>query len=857
MQNNFDNNVMKINKPTTQYQGLSDTTVKNRLLKEGFNELKSVGHKGWSELFFAVASEPIILLILICSWLYLILGDRQEALALLCSILLVIGIEVFQSLKAERAIEALRDLSSPRALVIRNGTAIRIAGREVVRGDLVLLAEGDRVPADGVLIDGVNLTIDEAILTGESMSVAKQIDQEALAMASPGGANTPFLYASSLVVSGHGLMKVMAIGMQTEIGRIGESLNEIKSPKTKLQLEINALVKILGAIGGVMCLVVFVAYGYSTKDWLDGLLYGLSLAMSILPQEFPVILTIFMALGAWRMSHHKVLARQQRAIQALGGATRLCVDKTGTLTMNQLALVAIYDGANLHQINANNKLTADLEEILRYSALACGPDSLDPLEKAIAKLAQQSLKGKQANLKDYHLVQEYSLTSEQLSVTYLWRYRQEAARIVASKGAPEAIFKLCDLSESEHRTWMKAVDAMAVKGLRVLAVAEARHQVSHIPKHQASFNLKLLGLIGFIDPIRPGVKEAVKECHRAGIKLTMITGDYPETALQIGKQIGLDVQHGALTGEMIRSLSLKELKHRIARVSIIARVAPDQKLKIVEAYKAMGEIVVMTGDGVNDAPALKSAHVGVAMGSRGTDVAREAAGIVLLDDNFNSIVRGVRQGRRIFDNIRKAMMYVLSIHLVTGSFTLMSVVFQWPLVLLPLHLVFLELIVDPTSSIAFEAEAEEDDIMSRRPRPVAEKIFNQQSIRLAILQGLWLLFIIVVIYKFYLNSGAELSLIRSMVLSALIFGNLGLIISNRSASRPFWTRMASPNRALSLVLIGALVLLVIVIYSPLQIFFKLEALSWKQVLVSASTGLAVIVWSEIWKVLIKRLDRQK
>jgi len=384
-------------------------------------------------------------------------------------------------------------------------------------------------------------------------------------------------------------------------------------------------------------------------------------------------------------------------------------------------------------------------------------------------------------------------------------------------------------------------------------VARVKHATADLPEQASDFRFDIEALIAFLDPIRPGVKEAVKECHRAGIKVAMITGDYPATAMEIAKQIGLNLDHGYLTGPEIDELSLAELKSKIARISVFARVAPQQKYKIVEAFKALGEIVAMTGDGVNDAPALKAAHIGIAMGERGTDVAREAAGIVLLDDDFNSIVRGVRQGRRIFDNIRKAMMYVVCVHLPIAFLTLLSVIFGWPLMLLPLHLVFIELIVDPASSIAFEAEAEEGDIMRRPPRRVSERIFNARSIRLAALQGLWFLLLVVIVFKHSYQAGQAHDTVRALVFASLIFGNLGLILANRSYSRPFWRRSQRPNPALAWVLIGALVLLLVAIFSPVHSFFKLNVLSWQQFVIAASVGLAVVVWSEFWKFLIMKL----
>jgi len=831
--------------------GLTSRQVAERLASDGYNELAKAKKKSLTTLFFNIASEPMILLILICSWLYIALGDKQEALALLFSIVLVIIIELMQEAKTERALEALKDLSSPRALVIRDGKRIRIAGREVVQGDIVVLAEGDRVPADGMVVESNNLQIDESILTGESVPVSKIAGRNIEDLPRAGGNNTPYVYASTLVVDGHGLIMVLATGRKTQVGKIGESLNKIKTEKTKLQTEVGSLVKIIGSVGGVLCVIIFLAYGIINRDWLNGLLYGLSLAMSILPQEFPVILVIFLAMGAWRMSRHKVLARQQKVIQSLGSVTVLCVDKTGTLTMNKQQLEEIAD-LKYDWVNSSQTLNDTLRQHLVVAKLASRPESADPLEEEIITIAKKH--PHESSLDKYYisLVKEFPLTRQLLAVTRVWQAKDETL-LVTTKGAPEAVLAMCHMDHKIREQWQMRFEEMAGRGLRVLAVASLKLASKKVPTKLADLELTMSCLLGFIDPVRPGVKEAVAECKKAGIRVVMVTGDYPATARHIAGQIGLGYECGVMTGEELERLSPIALRDALKDIAVFARVAPEHKFKIVEAYKGAREIVAMTGDGVNDAPALKTAHVGVAMGARGTDVARESAGIVLLDDEFNSIVRGVRQGRRIFDNIRKAMMYVLSFHLSVASLTLMSVLLNWPLVLLPLHLAFMELIVDPVSSVAFEAEPDEHNIMNRPPRPTAEKILNGRSVRLAVLQGLWLLLTIIVVFKYSFMRQWPTDVIRSMVFVTMIFGNLGLIIANRSSSRPFWL-VGHTNYALRWVLSGALVMLCLVFFTPARGLFKLAYLDWQVSLSCVAAGLTVIIWSELWKMLVKRFD---
>ncbi|MEI7498016.1 MAG: cation-translocating P-type ATPase [Candidatus Falkowbacteria bacterium] len=808
-------------------KGLSRQEAAIRLDKEGLNQLTIKKRNGLFKILIEILSEPMFFLLLICSGLYFWLGERNEAIALLLSVLLIILIELYQENKTERALESLKDLSSPRALVIRSGESVRIAGKEVVRGDVVVLSEGDRVPADAVLIFSVNLQVDESILTGESMPVNKMARESAEEIELPGVENSHSVYASTLVVAGHGVARVVSIGQNTEVGKIGKSLNALKPEKTKLQAEVDSLVKTLAIYGAVICLAVALIYGLTRDSWLNGFLAGISLAMSILPEEFPVIFTVFMALGAWRLSRFNVLTSQQKTIQSLGSITVLCVDKTGTLTENKMELEALDIGSEVWLKN-NQLPSKSYFELVDLSVLASQNIPFDPLEIAL-KQSHASIHLNQIDQTlDWELIQEYPLSRQLLAVSHVWRIPHKQEYLIATKGAPEAIIELCHLSKKDEKYWLRKVTELAKLGLRVLAVAKAESAHIELPNSPHDFNFIFMGLLGFGDPVRSGVPESVSECHRAGIKVVMITGDYPETAAKIGQEIGLPKDARIITGVELAKMSDDDLKAAVNNVCIFARINPEQKLKIVQAYKANGQIVAMTGDGVNDAPALKAAQAGIAMGKRGTDVAREAAGIVLLDDNFNSIISGIRQGRKIFDNIRKASYYVMAIHISVAGITFLSVIVGWPLMLLPVHLAFLELIIDPACSIAFENEPAERDVMKRPPRNPELKIFTWSLFRMAIFQGLSVLIGLAAIFKLGDILSLPIEQIRAMVFTTLIIANLFLILTNRSWTRNVWQSFKQKNNFLWFVILFSFTFLGASLFLPWlsQLFHLIRPDAW-------------------------------
>ena len=837
MNNPFDEN---------NIQGLSDQEVMERLAQDGYNELPLARKRTMLHFVWDVVREPMFLLLIICGLLYLVLGDLQEALMLMGFVFIVMGIELYQEQKTERALDALRDLSSPRALVIRNGEQQRIAGREVVRDDIVLVAEGDRIPADAVVLSSTNLSVDESLLTGESVPVRKIAWDGEQEMGRPGGDDTSFIYSGAMVVKGQGITQVRSTGIRTEMGKIGKALQVLQPEETNLQQQTGKIVKVFAMIGLVLCLIVIVAFGFTRGNWVQGLLAGLTLAMATLPEEFPVVMTIFLALGAWRISQRKVLTRRVPAVEMLGAATALCVDKTGTLTMNRMTVTQIACDGHIYDIKDKQAtLPEDLHEVVEYSILASPVDPFDPMEKAMKELGGRTLANTEHLHKDWTLLHEYPLSPGLLAMSRVWRSPDGKDFVIAAKGAPEAIADLCHLTEAQKIGYQLLIEQMAEQGLRVIGVARAHFQSVTLPNEQHDFQFSLVGLLGLSDPVRPGVPEAVQECYAAGIRVIMITGDYPSTARNIAGQIGLQPLDQLMTGPELDRMDDVELQQRIRTTCIFARAVPEQKLRIVNALKANGEVVAMTGDGVNDAPALKAAHIGIAMGGRGTDVARESAALVLLDDNFASIVAAVRMGRRIFDNLKKAMTFIFSVHLPIAGMSLIPVLLNWPLALLPVHILFLELIIDPTCSVVFEMESDEADIMHRKPRRLSDPLFGREMIFTGLVQGVGVLALVAIIYAVVITSGFGEGEARALAFTTLVIGNLGLIFSNRSHSRSIIQTLRIPNKALWLVTASALGFLALVFSVPfLRNLFGFAAIDLADLALCAGVGLISILIAE-------------
>ncbi len=839
--------------PSVGGRGLSADEAQRRRLQEGGNVLPSAVGGGLWRIAWAVFCEPMFLLLLAAGGLYLLIGGLADALLLLGFVGLVMGITIVQERRTERALEALRDLSSPQATAIRDGRRVRLPAADLVRGDLIVVAEGERVPADGLLRRGDGIATDESLLTGEAVPVHKIPSADASAMDPPGGDGHPSLFSGTLVTTGQGEVEILATGPLTEVGRIGTALARLVPERTRLQQETGRLVRGLAVIGLSLCVVVVVVYaltrGGDAASWNQGLLAGIAMAMAVIPEEFPVILTIFLALGAWRIAHQRVLTRRLPAFEMLGAATVLCTDKTGTLTCNRMTVVrVVVDGRE--SIVPAAALSAEVGSLLTCAVGASRAEPFDPMERAIHAAVPAGTATPSAGR--WTLVREYPLTPALLAVIQVWAVPGEPQLVIAAKGAPETILGLCHLATTEREATLARVAALAGDGLRVLGVARGQIAGGNLPADPRELPLTFLGLLGLADPLRADVPAAVAECRSAGIRVVMITGDHAATAGAIARQAGIDDGSAIVTGSELAAMPEAELRLRVRGIRVFARIAPEQKLRIVEALKAVREVVAMTGDGVNDAPALKAAHIGIAMGGRGTDVARESAALVLLDDDFAAIVAAIRMGRRIFANITKAVAFTIAVHVPIAGLSMLAVFMPgWPLLLLPAHIAFLELVINPACTLVFEGEPAEADMMRRAPRDPAVRLFRGRLLGLGLLQGGGVLIVCAVLFAYARRAGSDEEA-RGLVFVALVLSALALILVNRSDERSLWRTLVTPNRAYWWVLTGAVALLIIVTAVPaVRGLFHIAPLTLRDVSLGVLAGVLCLGWCEMLKIIAR------
>lgn len=836
---------------TADFPGLSSEEAHRRLLADGPNELPASREKSLFRLAFDVAAEPMFLLLLACGAIYLALGDRHEALMLLGFVFVIMGISLAQQRRTERSLAALRDVSSPRALVLRDGQVCRIAGREVVVGDLVLLAEGDRVPADMELIEASNLSIDESMLTGESMPVIKHA---ALASASPDSSS--IARSGTLVTQGTGRGRVSATGARSALGRIGVSLRNLSDENTPVQDQTRRVVKVLAIAGLVLAAALTVAYGLLRGDWLHGSLAGITFAMAVVPEELPVVLTLFLGLGAWRLAQAKVLTRNIPAVELLGATTVLCVDKTGTLTANRMRISTLWCEACQQELGQAHALPEDLHPVLEYAVLASHRRAFDPMEAAIGTAGETLLANTEHLHRDWTLADDYPLSRAMLAMSRVWQSPDIRERIIAAKGAPEAIVDLCHLDAARSERIAAEVERMAQQGLRVLGVARAVFAAGALPQDQHAFDFEFIGLIGFEDPLREDVPSAIAECRAAGIRVVMITGDHANTAAAIARRAGLMVDGKAMSGAEIEACEDADLPDRLRETTVFYRVQPEHKLRLVQAFRAMGEIVAMTGDGINDAPALKAAHIGVAMGARGTDVAREAADLVLLNDDFASLVTAVRYGRRVFANLRKAIVFIAAVHVPIVGLSIAPVFMDWPMLLMPVHILFLQLIIDPTCSVVFEAEPLEADAMRAKPRRPDARLFDGAVLIRGLCQGGGVLAILLAVFLLARQVSGSDDMARALMFAVLVLADIGLIRANRNWAPAAPWRAVEGNPYFNRVAFGTLVLLLVVLAVPAirALFaFALPTPGWLALGLAASA--AAWLWFDAAKIIALRLTR--
>jgi Ca2+-transporting ATPase len=776
--------------------GLTQAEAEEALRIHGPNIVDRQENKGFVQTLIEVLSEPMFLLLIGAAAVYMLLGDTGEGLVLSAFALFSIVLVIVQNRRSEHALDALRTLATPHARVLRDGVLCVIDATEVVPGDVLLIAEGERIAADGILRRASELTVDESILTGESVPVRKQAASGVPPLAAaPGGDDQPHVYAGTLALAGHGKVEVTRTGRRSQMGQIGVSLAGITHEDTLLQIALRKLVRLLSIVALTLSGGLVLWYGLLHGDWLQGVLSAIAFAMSMLPEEFPVALTVFLALGSWRLAQLKVLVRRPAVIETLGAASVLCVDKTGTLTENRMRVSMLRAGGEEIRIDGDcHELPEAFHRVLEYGMLASRRKGVDPMDLAVIDLGDRFLAASEHLHPSWILEREYELTPQLLAMSHAWT-TEAAGFAVAAKGAPEAIADLCHFDAERTAQLLEEVRQLAARGLRVIAVASSSQLHDGPPQTQHDYEFTFEGLIGLADPLRKSVGAAVALARAAGIKVAMITGDYPATALAIAREAGIDADGGALTGAEIEAMDEAALRTALARVRVFARVMPAQKLRLVQTLKQMGEVVAMTGDGVNDAPALKAAHIGIAMGARGTDVARAAASVVLLDENFQRIVGGVQMGRRIFDNLRKVMIYITAIHMPLAGLALLPVIMGLPPLLLPVHVALLQMVIDPMCSVAFESAPPEPDLMQRPPRSAADPMFTPQLLLRGAVLGMGALLPALAAYGLALRAELDTDVARTLAIISLMASNLLLIVLTsgqtsvaklRSMPRAFW-----------------------------------------------------------------------
>lgn len=782
--------------------------------------------------------DPMFVLLLSGGLLYLALGAWQEAVLLLVFVVVIFALTAGQSLRTSHALQALGALAAPRAMTLRNGVRLWLPAADLVVGDVVFLSEGIRVPADGPLVEGMGLMVDESVLTGEFQPVFKRAVTQTGADADLSGA----LFCGSLVISGTGTMRVESTGEATRLGRIGMSMRQITPERAPLEKQARHFVLRFMWLGFALSLLTWALYAYLRGGWLEGMLAGVTLAMALLPQDFPVVVTIFSALEARRLAGQRVLVRKLSVVETLGKTTALCADKTGTLTCATMSVRRLYIASTCIEVSASNladwpQASDDTRMLANTLLLASVPDSADAMEDAFRTLASALLgPGVATSPAGMALVKTYPLSTDLQAVTQVWSTPGGMPMTVACKGAPEAVFRLCRLDASRTAELAHEVRAMAEDGLRVLAVARGGLPDGPLPDKPDSLALTFTGLVALENPLKPSVRESVMACRDAGIRVLMLTGDHPATAKAIARQAGIQ-DDTVVLGDALATESDEHLLALTRRVSVYARVKPEQKLRLVQILKQDGAIVAMTGDGVNDAPALRAAHVGIAMGARGTDVAREAADIVLTEDDFSDIVAAIAQSRRLFDNLTKAVVYIVAAHVPLAGLVIVPLIVGWPEIVRPAHVAFLEIVIGPLCSLAFESLAADRDLMRRPPLPAARPLVSLGAFVLGVVQGTILLAGTLLVFAWSQRAGLPDGVGRALAFCTLVLGNLALVLAS---SRVDGTRTLIAARPLLLALTTTATMLLLALEWPvLRHLFAFSALGMREWLLALSVTLTV------------------
>ncbi len=823
-------------------QGLTDQEVLSARKQFGNNQLTFKKTSGFLDAVKSIFKEPMVILLLIAAAIYFITGNTGDGLFLAAAILLVATISLYQDARSRQALEKLEEFTQPYCKVIRNGEIKSIHIDELVIGDYLLIEEGNAVSADGVIIQANDFTLNESILTGETFAVSKTANT-----------NDNQVYRGTYVVTGLAIVQITAIGNESKLGKIGKSLASIEEEKTPLEKQINRFVRNMAVIGTIVFLIVwFINYSHS-KNILDSLLQALTLAMSILPEEIPVAFTTFMALGAWRLMKLGIVVKQMKTVETLGSATVICTDKTGTLTENKMSIAAIYNATTQQTYNADqisSSLHANLA-LINWAMWASEPIPFDPMEMALHQLYKAN------NAKDerplFKMIHEYPLEGRPPMMTHIFE-NESGKRIIAAKGAPEAILACCNANSETRLAAQNAINEYTSAGFRVLAVGEALFSGSDFPEKQQDLIFNLLGVVAFYDPPKKNMGEVLKQFYQAGIQVKIITGDNAATTSTVAKKIGFKGAELQISGEELMRLSESALKTTVANTNIFTRMFPEAKLKIINALKSNNEIVAMTGDGVNDGPALKAAHIGIAMGKKGTEIAKQAASLILIEDDLAKMVDAVAMGRKIYSNLKKAIQYIISIHIpiVLTVFIPLALGWIYPNIFTPVHVIFLELIMGPTCSIIYENEPIEDNSMLQVPRPFTSTFFSWRELTTSIIQGLFITGGTLYTYQYAVQHNYDLNTTRTMVFSCLIFANIFLTLINRSFYYSIFTTIRYKNNLVIWMIFITLVLLLSLIYIyPFAQFFDFTSINLTQLAICLGVGSISVLWYELVK-LIKR-----
>ncbi len=830
---------------TFNIQGLSTQQIEASRKKHGTNTLTFKKENGFVDALKSLVKEPMVILLLIASSIYFISGKTGDGIFLASAIVLVAGISLYQDSRSRNALQKLKDFTQPLCKVIRNGTTIEIKSEELVIGDSLIVEEGTFIAADAEIIQSNDFSVNESILTGESMSVFKDASKE-----------DKFIYKGTTVASGLAIATVISIGNETKLGKIGKSLESIVEEKTPLELQINNFVKKMVIIGAIVFLIVWAINFFQSHNILDSLLKALTLAMSILPEEIPVAFTTFMALGAWRLMKLGIVVKQMKTVETLGSATVICTDKTGTLTENKMSLARIYSLSENKIRTPEEQLNATELELIKLAMWSSEPIPFDPMEIALHNAYTQLIeKDERASFKMIH---EYPLDGKPPMMTHIFE-DNTGKKIIAAKGAPEALMNASTLSQTEKQQIEETIKTLAKDGYRVLGVGEAIFNENNYPTTQQEFKFTFKGIVAFYDPPKKNIQDVLKSFYAAGIKVKIVTGDNAATTSAIAKQIGFIGYDKSLTGDELMLLNEEELQKKVSETYLFTRMFPEAKLRIINAFKSNNEIVAMTGDGVNDGPALKAAHIGIAMGKKGTEIAKQAASLILVDDDLSKMVDAIAMGRKIYTNLKKAIQYIISIHIpiILTVFIPLALGWIYPSIFTPVHVIFLELIMGPTCSIIYENEPMEKNTMLQVPRPFTNTFFNLKELTTSIVQGVMITAGTLTAYQYAVYTGADENLTRTLVFTTLIAANIFLTLVNRSFYYSVLTTLKYKNNLVVLIILSTLLLSALLIYiKPFAAFFKFESLSIQQLCISILIGFVSVIWFELVKWRTRRKDVQ-